>query len=143
MYPDGIKKLFEKEISVKILVAGGAGFIGSHVADSYISDGHETVVVDSLASGNRDNLNMSATFYEVDLCDQAALEDVFVSEQPDYVNHHAAQVDVRRAVEDLTTPTKMLWVRLISLSVVVSILFRRSSMSQAAELSTENRFHSP
>ncbi len=85
---------------MKILVAGGAGFIGSHVVDSYVSDGHETVVVDSLASGNRDNLNMTATFCEVDLCDQTALEDVFVREQPDYVNHHAAQVDVRRAVED-------------------------------------------
>lgn len=85
---------------MKILVAGGAGFIGSHVVDSYICDGHQTVVADSLASGSRDNLNMAATFYEVDLCDRTALEDVFEREQPDYVNHHAAQVDVRRAVED-------------------------------------------
>ena len=85
---------------MKILVSGGAGFIGSHVTDAYAGDGHETVVVDSLTRGNESNLNTAAAFHEVDLCDRSALEAVFEKERPGYVNHHAAQVDVRRAVED-------------------------------------------
>lgn len=85
---------------MKILVTGGAGFIGSHVVDRFVAMGHEVVVVDNLSTGQRENLNPAATFYEVDITDRAAVEDVFARERPEVLNHHAAQMDVRRGVED-------------------------------------------
>jgi UDP-glucose 4-epimerase len=85
---------------MRILVTGGAGFIGSHVVDAYIAAGHHVAVVDNLATGRRENLNPDATFYEVDVCDAELLAQVFSQEQPEVVNHHAAQIDVRRSVAD-------------------------------------------
>jgi UDP-glucose 4-epimerase len=82
---------------MRILVTGGAGFIGSHIVDRLLGAGHEVVVVDNLTTGNRRNLNPNATFYEIDLLDPK-LAEVFDREKPDIVNHHAAQVDVRKAV---------------------------------------------
>jgi UDP-glucose 4-epimerase len=84
---------------VKILVTGGAGFIGSHMVDAYLEAGHEVVVVDNLASGNRANLNPAATFYEVDIRSPEMAE-IMEREKPDVVNHHAAHIDVRRSVAD-------------------------------------------
>ena len=84
---------------MKILVTGGAGFIGSHVVDLYIERGHEVVVVDDLSTGTSSNLNPAAAFYEMDIRDPE-LAKVFEREKPDVVNHHAAQMDVRRSVDD-------------------------------------------
>jgi len=84
---------------VKILVTGGAGFIGSNVADAYIGEGHDVVVVDNLASGNRANLNPAAKFYEVDIRSSDLLA-VLEEERPEVVNHHAAHIDVRNSVAD-------------------------------------------
>jgi UDP-glucose 4-epimerase len=84
---------------VKILVTGGAGFIGSHVVDAFLKAGHEVVVVDDLSTGRRSNLNPGAKFYQVDIR-SPQLADVFMDERPDIVDHHAAQMDVRRSVED-------------------------------------------
>ncbi len=84
---------------MKILVTGGAGFIGSNVVDAYVDAGHQVVVVDNLASGNRANLNPAATFYEVDIRGAELLE-VMEKERPEVVNHHAAHIDVRRSVAD-------------------------------------------
>lgn len=84
---------------MRILVTGGAGFIGSNVVDALLEEGHEVVVVDNLTSGKRENLNPAARFYEMDICDPG-LEDVFRQERFDYVNHHAAQIDVRHSVAD-------------------------------------------
>jgi UDP-glucose 4-epimerase len=86
---------------MKILVTGGAGFIGSNAVDAYLREGHEVVVVDNLFSGLRENLNPKAKFYEVDIRD-AALSDVFAAEKPQVVAHFAAQIDVRRSVEEPT-----------------------------------------
>jgi len=83
---------------MKILVTGGAGFIGSNVVDAYIEKGYEVVVVDDLSSGKKENLNKKAKFYKLDICDKA-LEEVF-EEGIDIVNHHAAQVDVRKSIAD-------------------------------------------
>ena len=84
---------------MKILVTGGAGFIGSHVVDTFIANGHEVVVVDDLSTGRRSNLNPAATFYQIDIrSDQ--LGEVFEKEKPQVVDHHAAQMDVRRSVVD-------------------------------------------
>ena len=84
---------------MKILVTGGAGFIGSHVVDIYIQHGHQVVIVDDLSTGRESNLNPAAAFYRLDIRDPA-LDDVFARERPDAVNHHAAQMDVRRSVAE-------------------------------------------
>ena len=84
---------------MKILVTGGAGFIGSNVVDAYIEAGHQVVVVDDLSTGRLSNLNPKAKFYRLDIRDPK-LRDVFVEERPEVVNHHAAQIDVRRSVVD-------------------------------------------
>lgn len=82
---------------MKILVTGGAGFIGSHVVDLFIQHGHDVVVVDDLSTGHRHNLNPQAKFYQLDIRDPKIAE-VFATEKPDWVSHHAAQMDVRRSV---------------------------------------------
>lgn len=84
---------------MKILVTGGAGFIGSHLTDRLLQLGHEVVVVDNLATGYRHNLNPRARFYEASLLDPS-LGEIIQREQPDIVNHHAAQNDVRRSNAD-------------------------------------------
>ena len=84
---------------MKILVTGGAGFIGSHVVDTFIANGHEVVVVDDLSTGRRSNLNPAATFYKIDIRSEE-LKAVFEKERPQVVDHHAAQMDVRRSVDD-------------------------------------------
>lgn len=82
---------------MKVLVTGGAGFIGSHVVDHYIASGYEVVVVDNLSTGRLSNLNPAATFYKLDVRSPQICE-VFDKEKPDFVNHHAAQMDVRKSV---------------------------------------------
>ena len=86
-------------LDMKILVTGGAGFIGSNLVDGLLAAGHEVVVVDNLSSGKRENLNPQARFYELDICDPG-LDEVFARERIDLVDHHAAQIDVRHSVAD-------------------------------------------
>ncbi len=84
---------------MKILVTGGAGFIGSHLVDRLLLEGHEVTVVDNLSTGKRKNLNKAAGFYKMDIQNRR-LERVFRNERPSMVMHLAAQMDVRRSVED-------------------------------------------
>jgi UDP-glucose 4-epimerase len=84
---------------MKVLVTGGAGFIGSHVVDAYVTAGYEVIVVDNLCTGKRENLNPRARFVELDINDAATAE-LVRAERPDVLNHHAAQMDVRRSVAD-------------------------------------------
>lgn len=84
---------------MKVLITGGAGFIGSHIADRYIELGHEVVIVDNLVTGQRENIPLDATFYEKDISD-SKINEIFEDEKPDIVNHHAAQMDVRKSVDD-------------------------------------------
>jgi UDP-glucose 4-epimerase len=84
---------------MKILVTGGAGFIGSNVVDGYIAGGHDVVVVDNLYTGKRENVHPNAKFYDLDIRDKA-LREVFEAEKPEVVNHHAAQMSVPASVED-------------------------------------------
>ena len=85
--------------SKRILVTGGAGFIGSHVADAYIARGNEVWVVDNLSSGKRANIPKDATFVEMDIRDEG-IRALFREVRFDLVNHHAAQIDVRTSVAD-------------------------------------------
>ena len=84
---------------MKILVTGGAGFIGSNVVDAYIEQGHEVVVVDNLYSGKMKNLNPAAKFYLMDIRSDE-IKKVLELEKPDVINHHAAQISVPYSVED-------------------------------------------
>ncbi len=85
---------------MNILVTGGAGFIGSHVVDAYITLGHRVAIIDNLSTGRRININPAATFYEIDIRDAGQVLRIFERERFDLLNHHAAQMDVRRSVED-------------------------------------------
>ena len=84
---------------MKILVTGGAGFIGSHIADAFIAHGHQVTIIDNLVTGRRENVNAQAAFHQIDICD-AGVADIFARGQFDAVCHHAAQMDVRRSVAD-------------------------------------------
>jgi len=84
---------------MKVLVTGGAGFIGSNVVDLFIKNGHDVVIVDDLSTGRRANINSRAKFYEMDIRDPG-MREIFASERPEIVDHHAAQIDVRRSVSD-------------------------------------------
>ncbi|MBO8126631.1 MAG: SDR family NAD(P)-dependent oxidoreductase [Firmicutes bacterium] len=79
---------------MKVLVTGGAGFIGSHVVDRLVAAGYRVFVLDNLSTGRLANLNPKAEFFQIDLTDYAAVREMLKAVQPDYVIHHAAQVDV-------------------------------------------------
>ena len=84
---------------MKVLVTGGAGFIGSHLADRLLSGGHEVVILDDLSTGHIEHLNPAARFYQMDI-QSPWLDELFKIERPEAVLHEAAQASVRRSVED-------------------------------------------
>jgi UDP-glucose 4-epimerase len=84
---------------MKVLVTGGAGFIGSHITDRLIDSGVEVVVLDNLTSGKRGARHPRARLYEADIC-EAGIRTLFEQERFDCVDHHAAQMNVRRSVDD-------------------------------------------
>ncbi len=83
---------------MKILVTGGAGFIGSHIVDQLLRAGHTVVVLDNLSSGRRENIPPEARLIEADITDFPTVTDLFAKEQPEIVYHLAAQIDVRQSV---------------------------------------------
>jgi len=85
---------------MKILVTGGAGFIASHVSEGYLKAGHTVAIVDDLSTGKRENIPSAAKFYQCDVTDLEAIEEVIAEERPEIINHHAAQMDVRRSVRE-------------------------------------------
>jgi len=84
---------------LKVLVTGGAGFIGSHIVDALIERGNQVVIVDNLSTGFKHNLNSGAKFYHISIADKE-LSEIFDLEKPDIVSHHAAQMVVARSVRD-------------------------------------------
>ncbi len=84
---------------MKILVTGGAGFIGSNVVDAYIGLGHDVVVVDNLYSGKTENLNPKAKFYLMDIR-SPEFKKILEIEEPEVINHHAAQISVPYSVQN-------------------------------------------
>jgi UDP-glucose 4-epimerase len=85
---------------VKILVTGGAGFIGSSVVDAYVAAGHEVAVLDNLTTGREDNVNPAAHLHRADVRDAAQVQKAIASFRPEVVNHHAAQSEVPKSVAD-------------------------------------------
>ena len=92
---------------MKILVTGGAGFIGSHVVDVYVTAGHEVAVLDNLSTGREDNINPGARLHRVDVRDLALVQDVVAGFKPEVVNHHAAQSEVPKSVADPGTDAQV------------------------------------
>jgi len=84
---------------MKVLVTGGAGFIGSHTVDALVKNGYEVAVVDNLSNGRKENINKDAKFYEIGV-ESEKLKRVFESERPDMAIHLAAQISLRKSVED-------------------------------------------
>lgn len=84
---------------MKILVTGGAGFIASQIADTFIENGHNVFIIDDLSTGFEKNINPKAKFIRANIKDKS-LSDLFEKEKFDVVDHHAAQMDVRRSVAD-------------------------------------------
>jgi UDP-glucose 4-epimerase len=91
---------------MKVLVTGGAGFIGSHIADYLIDRKADTVIVDNLSASGRQHLNPRAKFYEMDICDPL-LDGVFEAEKPDYVIHLAAQIDIQASLQNTMFDAKV------------------------------------
>ena len=85
---------------MKILVTGGAGFIASQIVDEYIRLGHQVSIIDNLSTGRRININPLAKFYETDIREAASVREIFEQGNFDVLNHHAAQMDVRKSVDD-------------------------------------------
>jgi len=85
---------------MKVLVTGGAGFIGSHIVDALLASGHAVAVLDDLSSGSRDNLPPHVPLHVADIVDPAAVGKVFAAERPDAVCHQAAQMSVSRSVRE-------------------------------------------
>ena len=85
---------------MRILLTGGAGFIGSWVAEKYLKEGHEVFIYDNLSSGIAKNIPQDAEFIEGDVRDISTLENTFKKFRPEIINHHAAQINVRVSVDD-------------------------------------------
>ena len=90
----------------RCLVTGGAGFIGSHIVDALVADGHETTVLDDLSTGNRDQVNIAARLVVGSVCDVALLEQCFATNQFEVIYHLAAQTDVMTSVDDPDSDAK-------------------------------------
>lgn len=83
---------------MKVLVTGGAGFIGSHVAEAYLRAGHDVAALDDLSSGKPENVAEGVRFFRADICDPAGVREVFETFAPDIVSHHAGHVSVSDSV---------------------------------------------
>lgn len=107
----------------RILVTGGAGFIGSHICERYVEEGHEVIIVDNLSSGNQKNVETllekeGVYFYSVDIMNKKKLERVFKKHRPTVVNHHAAQKSVPYSVEN---PMKDMEINIIGLLHLITL----------------------
>ena len=84
---------------MNILVTGGAGFIGSHIVDSYIKNNHKVIVIDDMSRGRKDFINPKAIFHQVSISDPRLVE-IIKSEKIEVINHHAAQISVSDSVKN-------------------------------------------
>ena len=92
---------------MKVLITGGAGFIGSNIADALIANKHKVVALDNLSSGKKKNIDKKVKFYKADIADAKKVAEIFKKEKPEIVIHNAAQIDVRKSVEDPSFDAKV------------------------------------
>ncbi len=90
---------------MKILITGGAGFIGSHIVDACVERGYEVSIIDNLSTGQRQNIaqheaNTMVRFFEANICDENRMKEIFEMTQPDVVFHLAAQINVRESIKN-------------------------------------------
>ena len=85
---------------MKVIVTGGAGFIGSHIVDELVKADHQVVIIDNLVTGKKTNLNPAAKFYQEDICRSEQIERIFAQEKPELVCHQAAHASVRESADD-------------------------------------------
>ncbi len=83
---------------MKILITGGAGFIGSHTVDLLVEKGHKVIIIDNLSTGFKENINPKTIFYNEDLDNHEKIGMIFKKEKPEVVYHLAAQINVRESV---------------------------------------------
>ncbi len=102
---------------MKILITGGAGFIGSHIADAYLKKGYQIAVIDNLTTGTRDNVHKNAVFYKADIRDMKEISRIFQKEKPHIVNHHAALASV---TESVSNPAETLEVNVVGTANLLS-----------------------
>src|SRR3954452_11522942 len=91
--------LLHRRKQMRTLVTGGAGFIGSHIVDLLVAEGHEVAIIDNLVSGKLGNLHPEARFYEVDIV-HPSLQQLFETVRPEVVFHQAAQPSVKASTDD-------------------------------------------
>lgn len=92
---------------MRILITGGAGFIGSHIADALIKEQYQVTIIDNLSTGKKENINLKAKFYNIDLTNFQETENIFNKHKPEIIYHLAAQIDVRKSVEDPINDAKI------------------------------------
>ncbi len=95
-----------KDCVMKILVTGGCGFIGSHITDLLVEQGHDVIIIDNLSTGRIENLNPKATLYQMDILSDD-IETVFEKERPEVIYHEAAQIDIQKSIKDTVFDTKV------------------------------------
>ncbi len=86
--------------SMRILLTGGAGFIGSHIADIYVRNGHEVVIIDNLSNGMKANVPDGVKLIVGDIADTSLIKSIIKDFKPDIINHQAAQIDVVKSIEN-------------------------------------------
>jgi UDP-glucose 4-epimerase len=97
---DDCKPIHTKDQCMKVIVTGGAGFIGSHIVDALIAAGHQPFVIDDFSTGDRKNLPNDVTVFEADVRDKTRIAEIFDQVQPAAVCHQAAQMSVSRSMRD-------------------------------------------
>ena len=85
---------------MRIMISGGAGFIGGHIADALSEQGHEIAILDDLSSGENSNIPSTAKFYEIDVTDSQSVQNAIAEFQPEAICHQAAQMSVSRSVRE-------------------------------------------
>lgn len=85
---------------MKVIVTGGAGFIGSHVVDAYCEAGHDVTVVDNLSTGKEEFVNQKATLIQADITDKDRIQEIIFEVKPEIINHHAAHIQVGNSVKN-------------------------------------------
>ena len=135
---------------MKILVTGGAGFIGCQVVDAYIKAGHDVMVIDNLSTGRRDLINPKAQFLQVDITDRENLKNTLAKFKPDVINHHAAQISVRISVENPILDARINILGLLNLleeakdQGISSVIFASSggaAYGEAKNIPTNEEYH--